>query len=134
MPVNAPLLYLTRDGHIAEATLREMKRLKPDGVVQDHRMQVYAVDVPAAEVAKVKGALGYKVRTFNAPDPVQLAEILDRWQAALKSNHPDEVLISALDHPDGLKHGLRAMGWNAHVGKGFAWVYTDSVPAAIKRI
>ncbi|WP_347160340.1 hypothetical protein [Pontibacter chitinilyticus] len=134
MPVNAPLLYLSKDGHLPEATLNEMRRLKPDGVLQDHRIQVYAVDVPEAEVAKVREVLGYKVRTFRAPDPVQLAEVLDRWQAALKSNHPDEVLVSAIDHPDGLKYGIGAMGWNAHMGKGFAWVYTDSIPAATRHI
>ncbi|GAB3833847.1 cell wall-binding repeat-containing protein [Pontibacter rugosus] len=134
MPVNAPLLYLTKDGHVSEATLREMERLKPDGVLNDKRVDVYAVNVPAAEVEKIKEILGYKVRTFYAENPVQLAEILDRWQAALKSDHPDEVIMSALDHPDALKHGIGAMGWNAHMGKGFAWVYKDSIPEATKRI
>ncbi|MCJ8163387.1 hypothetical protein MKJ04_00935 [Pontibacter sp. E15-1] len=134
MPVNAPLLYLTKDGHIAEATLREMKRLKPDGVLQDGRIDVYAVNVPAAEIRKIKEVLGYKVRAFNADDPIQLAEVLDRWQAALKADHPDEVVLTAIDHPDGLRHGLGTMGWNAHMGKGFAWVYKDSIPAVTKKI
>ncbi|MGH9629675.1 MAG: hypothetical protein ACRD7E_15275 [Bryobacteraceae bacterium] len=35
MPVNAPLLYLDPSGQLSRATLDEMKRLKPDGVVQD---------------------------------------------------------------------------------------------------
>lgn len=60
--------------------------------------------------------------------------LLDRWQAALKSDHEDEVIISAIDHPDGMAHGIGAMGWNAHMGKGFAWVYRDSVPAATRRL
>lgn len=134
MPVNAPLMYLTKDNHVSEATLREMKRLKPDGVLNDRRVDVYAVNVPEAEVNKVREILGYKVRTFYAKNPVQLAEILDRWQGALKSDHPDEVIMSALDHPDGMKHGIGAMGWNAHMGRGFAWVYRDSIPEATKRI
>ena len=134
MPVNAPMLYLNEQNVISEATFAEMKRLKPDGVMPDGRKQVYAVNVPPAEVERIKDELGYKVRSFYENDPVILAEILDRWQAALKSDHPDEVVISAVDHPDGIKHGMGAMGWNAHMGRGFAWVYKDSVPQATKEI
>ncbi|MDT0691903.1 hypothetical protein RM549_19085 [Salegentibacter sp. F188] len=130
MPVNAPLLYLSEDNTISEQTLREMKRLRPDGVIQDKRMDVYAVNVPKEQVIKVREILGYKVRTFYEEDPVKLASVLDMWQAALKADHPDEVVISAIDHPDGMKHGLGPMGWNAHMGRGFAWVYRDSVPQA----
>jgi hypothetical protein len=134
MPVNAPILYLGENNRISEQTLHEMKRLRPDGVMQDGRTKVYAVNVPRQEVELVKDRLGYKIRTFNEEDPVQLASLLDSWQAALKSNHPDEVIISAIDHPDGMWHGIGALGWNAHMGKGFAWVYTDSIPKATKDI
>ncbi|MGI0105093.1 hypothetical protein [Salinimicrobium sp. WS361] len=134
MPVNAPMLYLDGNRKISDATFEEMKRLKPDGVMPDGRNQVYAVNVPPAEVERIRKELNYKVRTFNEEDPILLAELLDRWQAALKSDHPDEVVISAIDHEDGIKHGMGAMGWNAHMGKGFAWVYKDSIPAATKEI
>lgn len=134
MPVNAPLLYLGTDGRISEKTFQEMKRLKPDGVMQDQRKQVYAINIPEGEIRRIEEDLKYNVRTFYETDPVKLAELLDRWQAAMKADHPDEVIISAVDHPDGIKHGMGAMGWNAHMGKGFAWVYTDSVPQATKEI
>ncbi len=134
MPVNAPMLFLTADEKLSEQTLREMKRLRPDGVLPDGRVQVYAVNVPDAEVRRIREILGYEVRTFNEEDPVQLAAVLDAWQAALKSDHPDEVVISAIDHPQGIQHGLGAMGWNAHMGRGFAWVYRDSIPEATRKI
>lgn len=135
MPVNAPLLYVGQDGRLSTATLQEMRRLRPDGVVQDGRVQVYIVGrVDPAVAETVRNELGYKVRRLSAEDPVKLAELLDRWQAALKSDHPDEVVISALDHPEGIAHGIGAMGWNAHMGKGFAWVYRDSVPAETRRL
>ena len=130
MPVNAPMLFLSQDNTISEQTLREMKRLKPDGVFQDERTQVYTVNVPENQVEKVEEVLGYKIRTFYEEDPVELASQLDRWQAAMKADHPDEVIISAIDHPEGIEHGIGAMGWNAHMGKGFAWVYRDSIPQA----
>lgn len=134
MPVNAPLLYLSKDGTLSEQTLREMRRISPDGVLQDWRVEVYAVNVPDKEVKRIREILGYRVRRFNADDPVALSEQLDRWQAALKADHPDEVIISAIDHPMGIRHGLGPMGWNAHMGRGFAWVYTDSIPEATKKI
>lgn len=135
MPVNAPLLYLAKDGTLSERTFREMRRLKPDGVMQDGRTQVYAVgDVPDAAVRRIEDELDYSVRRLRAPDPAALAELLDRWQAALKSDHPDEVVLSALDHPQGLAHGLPAMGWNAHMGKGFAWLTRGAVPEPTARI
>jgi len=134
MPVNAPMLFLTVDEKLSEQTLREMKRLRPDGVLPDGRVQVYAVNVPDAEVRRIKEILGYEVRTFNEENPVQLAAVLDTWQAALKTDHPDEVVISAMDHPQGIQHGIGAMGWNAHMGRGFAWVYRDSIPEATRQI
>lgn len=135
MPVNAPLLYLDPSGHLSRATLDEMKRLRPDGVVQDGKTQVYIVGAVDGGVAdRIKRELKYSVRELRAANPVELAELLDRWQAALKSDHPDEVVISALDHPDGILHGLGAMGFNAHMGRGFAWVYRDSIPEETRRI
>ena len=130
MPVNAPMLFLTEENTVSEQTLREMKRLKPDGVFQDERTQVYTVNVPETQIEKVEEILGYKVRSFYEDDPIELASQLDRWQAAMKADHPDEVIISAIDHPKGIEHGIGAMGWNAHMGKGFAWVYQDSIPQA----
>jgi hypothetical protein len=112
-----------------------MKRLSPDGVMQDGQTQVYVVgNVLPEVVAQIRRATEFKVRTFITDDPVSLSERLDRWQAALKSDHPDEVIITALDSPESIRYGLGAMGWNAHMGKGFAWVYRDSIPAATRRI
>jgi hypothetical protein len=134
MPVNAPLLYLAPDGTLSDRTLHEMRRLAPDGVMQDGKTQVYAVGaVPQAAIGRIEQELGYEVRALRAADPFALAELADRWQAAMKSDHPDEVVVTALSR-EGMAHGLPAMGWNAHMGKGFAWVQRDSVPQATRRI
>lgn len=135
MPVNAPLLYLGPDGRPSAETLAEMKRLRPRGVAQDGKVQVYLVGSADPSVAElVHRELTYKVRTLLAPNPVALSDLLDRWEAALKSDHADEVAISAIDDPQGIAYGLGTMSFNAHMGKGFAWVYRDSVPEATRRI
>lgn len=135
MPVNAPLLYLSPDGALSQATKDEMKRLRPDGVVQDGKTQVYAVgDIPQGVIDEIKDDLRYKVRRLNAQSPEALADLLDRWQAALKTDHPSEIAIAPLDAPDGIANGIGAMGWNAHMGRGFAWVYRDRIPDETRRI
>lgn len=135
MPVNAPLLYLTVDGELSPATREELRRLRPDGVVQDAHVQVYVIGTVHPDVLRtLRDDLRYEVRQFAEDDPVRLAGLLDSWQAALKADHPDEVVISALDHPDGIAHGLGPMGWNAHKGRGFAWVTRDGIPDETRRL
>ena len=134
MPVNAPLLYLNEDDRISPATLHEMRRLNPDGVPFDDRVQVYVIGaVPSDVETTIERELGYNIRRFSAEDPIELAELLDRWQAALKADHEDEVVITALDEQS-IAHGMGAMGWNAHMGKGFAWVYRHRIPEATHKI
>lgn len=112
-----------------------MKRLRPRGVVQDGKVQVYLIGTADPTVAQlVERELGYKVRTLLAPEPVALAELLDRWEAAVGTDHADEVVISAIDHPEGMAYGIGATSFNAHMGRGFAWVYRDSVPELTRRI
>ena len=135
MPINAPLLYLNKEGALSKATLREMRRLNPAGASHDGFNQVYLIgNVDPTVKQTIERELRYRVREFRTSDPSDLAERLDRWQAALKSDHPDEVVITALDHPDGMAHGMGAMGWNAHMGRGFAWVRKDSIPEETRRI
>jgi hypothetical protein len=103
------ILYLDPDGRLSGPTWREMRRLRPDGVVQDGKIQVYLVgDVEPSIGDEVRRDLGYAVRELRASDPIELADLLDRWQAALKSDHPDEVVIGAIDHPEGMTHGMGA--------------------------
>lgn len=133
MPVNAPLFYLTETGELSEATFQEMKRVNPDGNTMDAQIQLYTVGkIDKAIIDRL--AKTFKLREFREDDPVKLAELLDRWQAAMKSNHPDEVVIANLDHPQGIAYGLGAMGWNAHMGKGFAWVTGENIPVETKNI
>ena len=134
MPVNAPILYLDREGRLSERVKSEMRRLRPEGVMQDGQIQVYIVgEIDPSVATTVRDELRYQVREFRTNDPIYLTEWLDRWQAALKSDHPDEVVISALSD-SGLLHGLGPLGFNAHMGKGFGWVFRDSIPPETRRI
>ena len=77
MPVNA--LYLDANGRLSPPTKREMKRLTPDGVVQDGKTQMYVVGAVDPSVAQeVERDLGYAGRELRAADPLELADLLDR--------------------------------------------------------
>lgn len=56
-----------------------MKRLTPDGVVQDGKTQLYVVGPVDPSVAQeVERDLGYAGRELRATDPLELADLLDR--------------------------------------------------------
>ena len=57
LPVNAPLLYLDANGRLSGPTKREMKRLHPDGVVQDRKTQDYVVGAVDPSVARKSSAI-----------------------------------------------------------------------------
>lgn len=74
MPINAPMLFLDHSDRLSPETLREMRRLKPDGVAFDGRTQVYLIGaVDAAIAERIRSELGYEVRQFlvDVTDPAR---------------------------------------------------------------
>ncbi len=132
-PVNAPMLFVTDGGtRLPTATRDELERLGPEGVMMDHNVQVYLVgDIDPAVAHEIEVELNLKTRRIFAADPVLFAEELDEFLAVLDSNHADEVLVGSLD---ALDLAMCASNWNAHMGRGFAYVTDEGVPAATRRM
>ena len=126
-PVNAPMLFVTDEGAtLPEATRDELERLGPEGVMMDNNVQVYLVgDIAPTVAEEIEVELGYNTRQIYAPDPVTFTERLDEFLAVLDSNHSDVVLIGDIDN---LEYSYCAANWNAHMGKGFAYVSSNGVP------
>lgn len=133
MPVNAPLLYVTGNGtEVPEATMEELHRLEPEGVMMDNNVQVYVVGNISEDVAgRVESELGFSVRRLYAPDPVTYTEVLDEFLATMESNHADVVLVGSTAAP---AYAYPAASWNAHMGQGFAFVTPGGVPDETRRI
>jgi hypothetical protein len=133
MPVNAPLLYVTGNGtQIPEATMEELHRLEPEGVMMDNNVQVYVAGNISEDVARrVESELGFAVRRLYAPDAVTYTEVLDEFLATMESNHRDVVLVASTE---ALAYAYPAASWNAHMGQGFAFVTPDGVPGETRRI
>lgn len=131
-PVNAPMLFVTDGGTtLPQATRDELERLGPEGVMMDNNVQVYLVGDIAPGVAAQVEELGLETRRLYAEDPVAFTEVLDEFLAVLDSNHADVVLLASLD---ALDYALPAANWNAHMGKGFAFVTAEGVPDATRRM
>ncbi len=131
-PVNAPLLFLTDKGRtVPEATKAELKRLDPDGVMMDGNVQVYVAGNVSEEVSREVEDLDFIVRRIAAPDPVSFTKELDDYLAVLDSNHQEVVLIGSLD---ALPFMYAGANWNAHMGRGFAFVTRDGVPESTRQI
>jgi hypothetical protein len=128
-PVNCPVLYVEAD-KIPLATMEELRRLRPDGTTYDNKVQVFLVGPINPAVGDRLRRDGYKVRAFPDSNPIDLAETLDTWAAAVHADHPDEVAIVQLDQ---LATGLPAVAWNAHMGHGLLFVQGDSVPPPTRR-
>lgn len=130
-PVNSPVLYVYAD-RIPPETFAEMKRLGPDGNTYDNGVQVYLVGgiSPAVE-RDVQTRLGYKTRAFRVDNPVELSDMLDKWAAAVHTDHPDAIPIVQLR---ALATGFPAVTWDAHMGDGLAFVDGTTIPEATKRI
>jgi len=125
-PVNAPLLYVTRD-EIPELTRQELLRLKPEGVAVDGNVQVYVVGTIGDEVVGQVEAMGYKTRLLRAGDPIELAVLADDWSSTQHGDHRNVVAIANLDNPS---PAIPSIFWNAHMGQGFAFVTDEGVPEA----
>ena len=125
-PVNAPLLYVD-EGSIPEQTRNELLRLAPEGVAGDGNVQVYLVGTIGDAVRREVEELGYKTRVLTAPDPIELAVVVDDWTSTQHGDHRNEVVIANLDN---LAPAVSSAFWNAHRGDGLAFVTDDGVPQA----
>ncbi|MDN7024266.1 cell wall-binding repeat 2 family protein [Methanoculleus sp. FWC-SCC1] len=132
-PVNAPMLFVTGNGtRVPEVTMRELERLDPEGVMMDNNVQVYLAGNISEDIAmQIRDRLGYTVRRLYADDPVTYTEVLDEFLAVMESNHPDIVLVASTE---ALEYAYPAANWNAHMGRGFAFVTPEGVPDETKRI
>ena len=132
-PVNAPMLFVTDEGTtLPKVTKDELERLDPDGVMMDNNVQVYLVgNISPAVSTEIETDLGLKTRRIFAENPVAFTEVLDEFIAVMDSNHEDPVMIGDLNN---LEYSYCASNWNAHMGRGFAFVTENGIPDATRRI
>ena len=129
-PVNAPILYVDENS-VPAMTRQELLRLQPEGVPADGNVQVYLIGTIGDPVRREIENLGYSTRVLTAPDPAELAEIVDDWTSTQHADHRNEVAIINLDN---MEPGIPSAFWNAHRGDGLAFVANEGIPDATRRM
>ncbi len=125
-PIDAPILYINQY-QIPELTLNELKRLEPEGVVQDGNVQVYLVGDIDEVIVKQIDNLGFKARTFKAENVFKLGEIIDQYKSIMHADHTDDVIIGQVTAPE---YYISALPWIAHMGSGFLLLNGEEIPEA----
>ncbi len=122
-PINAPILYTEREV-IPQDTLKELKRLDPEGNFQDGNVKVILIGNIGEGVKSQLKKEKLKFRDLTADKTEQLASLLDDYKAMIHANHDDEVIIVPKEDP---ASAILAASWVAHMGHSIFFVGKDSV-------
>ncbi len=93
---DGPLLYADADG-IPEATLRELKRLRPIGMPGNGGIQAILVGALGPQVQRQAEKLGLRVERIAARGAADLARAVDAYEAAQSGEYPADVLVGSAD-------------------------------------
>ncbi len=129
-PIDAPILYTERD-KLPSVTADEIKRLDPQGIQQDGRVQVIAIGELEDSLMKQLKEMGLKTRLIKSSDPADLSLKIDTYISAIHGDHRDAVAVASLYFTE---YALPAAFWNAHMGDGLAYVWGDTLPSPTKQM
>ncbi|MGU3472136.1 cell wall-binding repeat-containing protein [Paenibacillus sp. D51F] len=93
---DGPLLYADADG-IPEATLQELKRLRPIGAAENGGVQAILVGALGPQVQRQAEKLGLRVERIAARGAADLARAVDAYEAAQLGEYPADVLVGSGD-------------------------------------
>ena len=123
-PSNGPILFVNKDG-VPEATLNELKRLKPKGAKSNDGIQVIIVGKVAGNVEEQLKPLNYKVDQVEGENPAAVAQAIDAYYAKVSGSTPESVIIGSMDSPE---YTLPAVNWIAHMPEPLLYVSKDEIP------
>lgn len=121
-PINSPILYTERT-KLNEETLKEIKRLDPEGIFQDRNLKVLIIGSVEPAVTKALEEEQLLYRVLNADSAFELASLLDDYKAMFHLDHDDQVLIVPHDEP---AYAVLAVSWVAHAGHSIFFVGKDA--------
>lgn len=123
-PFNGPILFAAKD-QIPEATLNELKRLKPEGAGPNKVQVIMVGNVPPRADEQLKD-LGLRTERIQAGNPAALAAAVDEYFASMQGSLPPGVIVGSMDHAE---YTMPAVNWIAHMPEPLLLVRKDEVPA-----
>ncbi|WP_035291807.1 MULTISPECIES: cell wall-binding repeat-containing protein [Clostridiaceae] len=128
-PINAPILY-TKKEHVPEETLKEIDRLKPEGIFLDGNTKIIVIGNVDASVLKTLDNRKLKYRHINGDNVFALSLNIDNYLAALNGDHRDAVIITSIENP---QYALPQAAWSSHSGDGFFFIQKDKIPKEVEK-
>ncbi|OKP94923.1 cell wall-binding repeat-containing protein [Paenibacillus sp. P46E] len=125
-PNNGPVLFITKEG-IPEATLTELKRLKPMGAESNDGVQVVLVGTVADSVEDQLKVLDLKVDKIEGEEPAEVAKSIDAYYEKVSGALPQSVIVGSVDSPE---YTLPAVNWIAHMPEPLLYVSKRKIPEA----
>ncbi|NJJ40866.1 cell wall-binding repeat-containing protein [Paenibacillus apii] len=124
-PSNGPVLFFEKD-KVPEATLAEIKRLKPVGAETNDNIQIVIVGPVSAGVEEQLKALNMKTDKIEGDEPAAVAQAIDAYYAKVAGELPQAVVVGSMDSPE---YTLPAVNWIAHMPEPLLYVKKDEIPA-----
>lgn len=124
-PFDAPLLLVTDDGTVPDATDGELRRLHPQGLPLDLGVQVVVLGEGSDDLDRRLSALGFRRRVLTGDRPAAMAAAVDNYRARLDGGYSRVVLVVSADDPS---HAIAAAAWAALTGDAILFTGRDDVP------
>ncbi|MFD0590322.1 cell wall-binding repeat-containing protein [Paenibacillus sp. GCM10027627] len=123
-PNDGPLLFVGKDG-VPDATLDELKRLRPKGVESNEGVQVLlAGDISEKVEAEIKG-LGYKADRIQAANPAAFAGAIDSYYSELTNDLQMSVIVGSMESKE---YTMPAVNWISHMPEPLLYVKENEIP------
>ncbi|WP_243767560.1 cell wall-binding repeat-containing protein [Paenibacillus agricola] len=123
-PNNGPILFANKDG-IPEATLNELKRLKPKGVDMNNGVQVIIVGDFDQKVEDQVKEVGLKLDKITGGNAAAIAKQVDAYYTKVAQENPPSVIVGSMDSQE---FTMPALNWIAHMPEPLLYVKKDEVP------
>ncbi|MFP4976930.1 cell wall-binding repeat-containing protein [Paenibacillus sp. CN-4] len=123
-PSNGPVLFMENDA-VPQATLEELKRLRPLGAEGNHGVQIVIVGPVSDAAMKQLDALNMKIDKIEGDEPAAVAQAIDSYYAKAAGELPQAVVIGSMDNPE---YTLPAVNWIAHMPEPLLYVTKDEIP------
>jgi putative cell wall-binding protein len=122
-PFNGPILFATKE-QIPEATLNEIKRLKPEGGGTGKVQVILVGNLPSKADDQLK-SLGLRTERLQAENAAALANEVDAYFATMQGSLPPAVIVGSMDQPE---YTMPAVNWISHMPEPLLYVKKDEIP------
>lgn len=123
-PINGPILFINKE-NIPDATLNEIKRLQPQGLMSNQGTQAVLVGAFDAKVLEQLNGLNIKTDAITGAHAADIAKNIDEYYAKASGELPQSVVIGSMEQ---IEYTLPAVNWIAHMPEPLLYASKNEIP------